>query len=149
MIKLFKKPTKLYFLSLFQQVWTLIFMGLGFMLNICFRRSCCQPDRKITRQTKTDTSQNHHTTGRSNKSKRQWLFLKRLFSPRPVHYCLLPWFLEEFLNVLIQQFELFSVLGQNWRSHMHAMLFNSYFVSPIWLSHKQFCIISKKTASLT
>ena len=63
MIKLFKKPTKLYFLSLFQQVWTLIFMGLGFMLNICFRRSCCQPDRKITRQTKTDTSQNHHTTG--------------------------------------------------------------------------------------
>ena len=33
--------------------------------------------------------------------------------------------LEEFRNVLIQQFELFKVLVQNRRSHIHADLFNS------------------------
>ena len=35
--------------------------------------------------------------------------------------------MEEFLNVLIQQFECFWVLALNRRSHIHADLFNSYF----------------------
>ena len=47
----------------------------------------------------------HHTTSHY-KPKRQWLRLKRLFWPKPWHYYHLPKFLEEFQNVLIQQFEL-------------------------------------------
>ena len=35
--------------------------------------------------------------------------------------------MEEILNVLIQQFELYSDLALNRRSHIHANLFNSYF----------------------
>ena len=35
--------------------------------------------------------------------------------------------MEEFLNVLIQQFEFFWVLALNRKSHVHADLFNSYF----------------------
>ena len=71
-------------------------------------------------------SQNHHTASHYKPS-RQWLLLKRLFWPKPWHYCHLHLFLEEFLNVLIQQFELFWVLALNPRSHIRADLFNSYF----------------------
>ena len=35
---------------------------------------------------------------------------------------------KEFLNVLIQQFELFLILALNEGSHIHADLLNSYFI---------------------
>ena len=34
-------------------------------------------------------------------------------------------------------------------TYIYAMLFNSYFLSAIWLTHSQFCTISKGTLSLT
>ena len=43
--------------------------------------------------------------------RRQWLLLKGLFWPKHWHYYYLPEFLEKFLNILIQQFEFFSVLA--------------------------------------
>ena len=46
--------------------------------------------------------------------------------------------MEKFLNVLIQQFEFFRVLDLNGRSHIHADLFNSYFLSAIRPAHDQF-----------
>ena len=45
--------------------------------------------------------------------------------PQPPHPPPPPRLLEEFLNVLIDQFELFKVLVLNRRSHIHADLFNS------------------------
>ena len=46
-------------------------------------------------------------------------------SPPLPHPPPLPRLLGEFLNVLIDQFELFKVLVLNRRSHIHADLFNS------------------------
>ena len=42
----------------------------------------------------------------------------------------------------------FLVLALNRRSHIHADLFNSYFLSAIWLSQDQFWVIVKRTTSI-
>ena len=50
------------------------------------RWSCSQPDNQAERwpdRQKTEISQNHRTTGWSNKPRRQWLFLKRMFRLKP------------------------------------------------------------------
>ena len=54
-------------------------------------------------------SQDPHTTSHY-KPRRPWLLLKWLFWPKPWHYYHLPEVLQKSLNILIQQFELFSVL---------------------------------------
>ena len=46
-------------------------------------------------------------------------------------------------NVLIQQCEVFWVLSLNKRSHIHADLFNSYFLSAILLDQHQFGSLSR------
>ena len=43
----------------------------------------------------------------------------------------------------------FLVLALNRRSHIHADLFNSSFLSAIWLSQDQFWVIIKRIASIT
>ena len=52
--------------------------------------------------------------------------------------------MEELLNVLMQQFELFWVLLPNRRSQLHADLFDSYFLSSIWPPGDQFWVTTKK-----
>ena len=51
--------------------------------------------------------------------------------------------MEEFLNVLILQCELFWFLVMNRRSHVHADLFNSYFISEIWSPMANFWVFPK------
>ena len=54
--------------------------------------------------------------------------------------------MEEFLNVLIEQFEFFFfllVLTLNRRSHIHADLFNSYFLSAIGCPMTNFRSLSR------
>ena len=67
---------------------------------------------------------------------------------KPWHYYHLFLYLEELLNVLIQQFYLFLVPALNRKSHIHTDLFNSYFLSAIWLAQDQFWVIIKRTASI-
>ena len=74
-------------------------------IYVDFRWSCSQSDSQAEGQQdrqKPDISQEHHTTSHY-KSSRQWLLLKRLFWPKVWHNCHIPYFLEQFLNVLIQQ----------------------------------------------
>ena len=58
----------------------------------------------------------------------QTLTLLPSLAPAPLP----PRLLEEFLNVLIDQFELFKVLVLNRRSHIHADLFNSWLLTTVW-----------------
>ena len=75
----------------------------------------------------------HHTTHinyhswQKQQPSRQWLLLKRLFWPKPWHYYHLFKYLEEFLNVLVHECDIFWVLTLNKRSHIHIDLFNSSF----------------------
>ena len=69
--------------------------------------------------------------------------------PKPWHYCHLFKYLEEFLNVLIQQCDFFWVPALNIRSHINADLFNSYFLSAISLGQDQIWVIIKRTISIT
>ena len=124
-----------------------------------------RPNREITRQKENGyftepphymshhiinyhISHSYHTISHYKPS-RKWLLQKRLFWPKLWHYCHVTWFSEELLNVLKEQFELFWYLGHNPRSHIHPVLFNTYFLSAIWLPHNQFRVITKGTASLT
>ena len=74
---------------------------------------------------------------------------KRLFWPKPWHYYHLFKCLEEFLNLLIHECDIFWVLDLNRRSHIHGDLFSSYFLSAISLEKDQFWVIVKRTASIT
>ena len=81
-------------------------------------------------------SQNCHTTSHYKPS-RLLLLLQRLFLTQPCHDRYLPLFLEESINLFIQQFELFWVLALNPRSPIHACLCRSYFLSAVWLPQDQ------------
>ena len=91
------------------------------------------PDRQ-----KTDVLLNYHTTGRSKKLSRLWIFLKSLPSD-----CLFT------ISSSPNFFDFLSSSSEPKVTYVYAMLFNSYLLSAIWVTHDQICSISKDTASLT
>ena len=134
MIKLFKKSESSLFIMPFSTD-----MGLDFCIFLTtWKKSktsntCISNERWAERwpdRQKTDVLLNHHTTGRSNKPSRPWFFLKRLSSD-----CLFT------ISSSPNFFEFLSSSSEPKVKYVYAMLFNSYFLSAIWLTHDQTCSI--------